>query len=278
VDGASAFYRAQSSLSRAVATSARSGGELPEPLPHVGTTTGCSSALGGAELDGSGPAHLPKCTASHKTSPSLGGTDATPTSCDSACVVVGEIRVDVKTEIVDKWPEKGGTTRGQMRRHLGGRGGNEAIAVRRLGVPTFLVGCVGNDDNGELLCNTLAKEGIEMEGVAMVEGLETRMSVLLTSTDRRKLTVFCESGDASAVALQQSHDVRYALEVLARRREHSRVCLMPLQAASVLIQVAREARELGYEVLLKAAPLPTFVEDARRFLEFGLVDIVIANE
>ena len=42
----------------------------------------------------------------------------------------------------------------------GGKGGNQAVQAAKLGVPTYMVGCIGDDSSGEFL-----KENIEKYGV-----------------------------------------------------------------------------------------------------------------
>jgi ribokinase len=52
-----------------------------------------------------------------------------------------------------------------MTREPGGKGGNEAIAVARLGVPTLMVGRVGNDEHGQMLINAMKEDGIGEGGI-----------------------------------------------------------------------------------------------------------------
>ena len=77
---------------------------------------------------------------------------------DGFCLVFGALNMDLKAESATKWHGSSARANGQFFSQPGGRGGNEAVALARLGVGTALVGRVGNDEIGEQLQNKLLAE------------------------------------------------------------------------------------------------------------------------
>ena len=57
---------------------------------------------------------------------------------------------------------------GDMQRHLGGKGANQAVAAARLGRRTALVGCVGDDDAGRALAAGIQADGIDVRHVRTI--------------------------------------------------------------------------------------------------------------
>ena len=85
-------------------------------------------------------------------------------------VVVGSINLDLVAS-TDRIPQVGETVIGRsFSTFFGGKGGNQAVAVARLGYPVSMVGNVGNDAFGTQLRNGLAEAGVETKFVDLVEG------------------------------------------------------------------------------------------------------------
>ena len=76
-------------------------------------------------------------------------------------IVVGSVNVDLVV-VAPRLPAPGETvTGGDVARHHGGKGGNQAVAAARLGADVSFVGAVGRDDFG-----AAAREALRAEGVA----------------------------------------------------------------------------------------------------------------
>lgn len=75
--------------------------------------------------------------------------------------VVGAMNTDLVVRC-DQLPRPGETVlAGDVERLPGGKGGNQAAALARLGVDTALVACVGRDERGEWLLATLHEHGAD---------------------------------------------------------------------------------------------------------------------
>jgi fructokinase len=55
----------------------------------------------------------------------------------------------------------------------GGIAGLNAFALSKLGIPTAFVGCVGNDDTGLSLKNSLQQQGVDVQGIRVVSDSQT---------------------------------------------------------------------------------------------------------
>lgn len=102
-------------------------------------------------------------------------------------VVIGQIGRDLVMR-VDELPAAGGTASGGERREMmGGKGANQAVGRAQLGVPTALIGVVGEDIQGAALLRQATRDGIDVSCVArrgptallldVVDGEATRLLV-----------------------------------------------------------------------------------------------------
>jgi ribokinase len=81
-------------------------------------------------------------------------------------IVVGSVNVDLVV-VAARLPGPGETvTGGDVARHHGGKGGNQAVAAARLGARVAFVGAVGEDDFGVAARAALAAEGIDVTHLA----------------------------------------------------------------------------------------------------------------
>ena len=107
----------------------------------------------------------------------------------SAVVVVGSLHYDIMVDAPDR-PRKGETVAGlSWSPKFGGKGGNQARAAQSQGVPTAMVGAVGNDDFGGALLAGLDRGGVDRSAVATLSGVGSGMSV----------AIFDAEGDYGAV-------------------------------------------------------------------------------
>lgn len=96
-------------------------------------------------------------------------------------VVVGSINVDLVVT-TDKRPIAGETVTGNnFFIAPGGKGANQAVAAARLGAEVEMIGCVGNDSNGEVIINNLIKENVSVKHVKRVNTKPTGTAHIILS-------------------------------------------------------------------------------------------------
>ncbi len=85
-------------------------------------------------------------------------------------VVVGSINMDVVAQ-ADRLPRPGEAVFGKtVSLTPGGKGANQAVAARRIGVETTMVGALGSDSFADVLFSFLENEGLDLSLVERVGG------------------------------------------------------------------------------------------------------------
>ena len=107
----------------------------------------------------------------------------------SRVVVCGSLNMDVVVQSARR-PAPGETILGAEVSFLpGGKGLNQAIASARLGVPTAMVGAVGNDAFSNSLRGFLADNDIDSSGVTEVDGPATGVALIQVTEGDNSITV-----------------------------------------------------------------------------------------
>lgn len=92
--------------------------------------------------------------------------------------VVGSLNMDLVVT-VDRFPEPGETITGrEFATYPGGKGGNQAVALGRLGADVLMIGKLGNDLFGEQYLNNLKENGVVLDGVKIEEGVSSGIAVI----------------------------------------------------------------------------------------------------
>ena len=181
-------------------------------------------------------------------------------------VVVGSVNVDL-VALGDSLPSPGETVTGaSFSRHHGGKGGNQAVAAARLGVPTAFVGAVGDDEFGTEARAALAAEGIDLAGLALVPAPTGVALILVDAVGENLISV--ASGANAAV----TPDVVIAALTRLRIGDGDVVLVgheIPTAAARAALGAARSA---GATTILNPAPAGGIDR-----VTFGLADIVTPN-
>ena len=113
-------------------------------------------------------------------------------------VVVGSVNVDLVVRVA-RLPGPGETvTRGTFARHGGGKGANQAVAARRLGARTAIVGAVGDDDLGAEAVRELEAEGVDVASIAHLSDVPTGAAVIVVD-DAGENQIAVASGANAAV-------------------------------------------------------------------------------
>jgi ribokinase len=97
--------------------------------------------------------------------------------------VIGSLLVDIAVR-TPRLPQRGDNIHVcDFRMGAGGKGGNAAVAISRLGGSALAIGCIGDDDLGRLQLAALGAEGIDVSGVTAVPGAKTAVAIVLVEND-----------------------------------------------------------------------------------------------
>jgi len=169
-------------------------------------------------------------------------------------VVLGGINIDLVT-ITDRFPEAGETITGtRFITYTGGKGANQAVGCSRLGVPTIMVGRVGNDLFSTQLIDSLNAAGVDTSYVRLDPAHPSGVAVINIGNkgENRIIQVLgankaCDNTEAIACinALQNTHVLMLQMEI----------------PVAISLQTAKAASRLGRIVILDPAPAEPIPEE-----------------
>lgn len=179
--------------------------------------------------------------------------------------VFGSLHYDIMVDSPDR-PRKGETLAGSAWfPKCGGKGGNQAVAAAKAGVPAAMIGAVGDDDFGRALIANLDRRGVDRDHVRVLGSAGSGMSVAIFDAD----------GDYGAVIVSGANlslgeaDVAAASDLLAR----TGVLVLQNEVPDAAnAKVAAAARAAGARVLLNAAPARALSAELQ-----ANVDILVVN-
>jgi ribokinase len=182
-------------------------------------------------------------------------------------IVVGSVNVDLVV-VASRLPGPGETvTGGDVARHHGGKGGNQAVAAARLGARVAFVGAVGEDDFGAAARAALAAEGIDVSHLATV-ARPTGVALIVVDARAENLIAVAPGANASPTAAS----VAAALEALAVGPGDVVLasCEIPPEAVRAALAGARAA---GATSVLNPAPA-----DGLDPATIALADVLTPNQ
>lgn len=104
-------------------------------------------------------------------------------------VVLGSLNLDLVVRS-PRWPQPGETLSGERFTMVpGGKGANQAVAAARLGLPTVMVGCVGDDAFGPVLRDALADGGVDTAGIRTVAGVASGVATITLVDDENQILI-----------------------------------------------------------------------------------------
>jgi len=181
--------------------------------------------------------------------------------------VVGSIGMDFVFR-VPRLPRTGETLKGHTFTNVpGGKGGNQAVALARLGAPVAMVACVGDDAYGRTLRAGLEGDGVDCRALETLTGQVTGVAMVAVDDEGRNAIVIVP---AAYGMLSPEIVARHAALLDAAGFV---VCQMEVPAETVAWTI-RYARKAGAKVILNPAPiLGPLPPDW-----FGAIDYLIPNE
>lgn len=149
----------------------------------------------------------------------------------------------------------------------GGKGANQAVAAARLGIPTQLVGRVGNDNFGRSLLSNLQSYGVQTEHILIDETAHSGVAVITVD----------DSGQNSIIVIPgaNGHIDRADVQRLSSLFEGAAALLLQWEIPFTVVRLAIEAaKDAGVKAILD--PAPAHVDAPDDF--YRLVDIITPNE
>ncbi|MGH9187696.1 MAG: PfkB family carbohydrate kinase, partial [Acidimicrobiales bacterium] len=176
-------------------------------------------------------------------------------------VVLGSLNAD-HTMWVDRLPGAGESLLANgYTLTLGGKGFNQAVTVARQGARVTMVGCVGDDEEGDWLIETMATEGVDTDLVVHHASLPTGRGHITVGVDGSN-TVVVASG-ANAGTTFPSAALEGAAVLLAQLE-------CPLEVVGAALAAAKAA---GIVTVLNAAPAAPLASEL-----LTLIDYLVVNE
>ncbi len=157
-------------------------------------------------------------------------------------LVVGALHLDVILR-APRLPQLDETLVGQSVRYaLGGKGGNQAVAARRMGASVAMAGRVGSDAFGGQLLAFLSGAGVDCGQIVQGPG-DSGMSVAII-----------EAGGEYGAVIVSGENLNLAAADVALPDETGALVLQNEVPEAVTLDLARRARAAGIRVILNAAP------------------------
>lgn len=182
-------------------------------------------------------------------------------------IVFGSINMDLVTK-TPRLPIAGETLPGyEFFTAAGGKGANQAVAAARLGISTYMVGRVGDDDFGRQLLCGLQTAGVNTEGILIDAAVSSGVAVI-TVDDAGENNIIIVAGANGRVSQQ---DVERLSTLLPKAAALLLQFEIPLP---VVLRAAQAAHQAGIPVILDPAPAKTDIPAEL----YELIDIITPNE
>lgn len=180
--------------------------------------------------------------------------------------VVGSINMDVLIDVAAlPLPHQTVTAHG-LRRTIGGKGLNQAVAAARMGASVRMVATVGGDADGAAACAHLAAQGIDTAHVASLPGVATGAAHILVAADGSNMIAITPGANAAfgPTQVQAAEAAIVDADIVVVQLE------TPVDAVHAVLSIARRH---GVRTILNPAPA-----DRTAIALLPLADLVTPNE
>ncbi|VDN47794.1 Ribokinase [Petrocella atlantisensis] len=179
--------------------------------------------------------------------------------------VIGSLNYDMLIN-QERLPYKGETyTAESITYEGGGKGSNQAVQCAKLGVPTIILGKVGNDNFGEILVKNLSRYGVATQYIEK-SSCATGVGIVHVLNDG---SVYATIVAGANYDFGQD-DLIKIKEVI----DKSQMLILQMEIPIPIIEATiKMAHEKGVYIILNAAPAKTISVDV-----LGLVDCLVVNE
>lgn len=181
-------------------------------------------------------------------------------------VVIGSLNYDIILKS-SRLPECGETMPvDNATFSAGGKGANQAVQAAKLGIPTYMVGCVGEDAQGVYLKQTANAYGVNTSLVKTMSDVPSGMGVISALEDG---SVFASIVRGANYAVTKEH-----IDAAESLLWHAAIVILQMEIpVEINIYAIQKAKACGCKVLLNAAPA---MEIPECYLQ--MCDILVVNE
>ncbi|NLK65471.1 MAG: ribokinase [Tissierellia bacterium] len=161
-------------------------------------------------------------------------------------VVVGSINVDM-VFTSDIRPKAGETVLGNTFSLIpGGKGANQAVAAAKLGADTYMIGCVGNDSNGEFSLENLQDMKVNTEGVKIVDNAPTGVAnIVVADNDNSIIVISGANFEVNKDVINNNKKLILSADMVLLQLE------IPMEVVEFVVEICAENK---VKVLLNPAP------------------------
>ncbi len=160
--------------------------------------------------------------------------------------VIGSCNMDMTVE-ADRRPLAGETVMGKrLIVSPGGKGANQAVAAARLGAEVYMIGCVGDDANGQMMIEALQASRVNTSYVFALAGTLTGTAHIVLAEGDNSIIVLKGANDkVDTTVVDRAWDVIRTSALVLLQHE------IPLETIGYIIHRCHEA---GVPVMLNPAP------------------------
>lgn len=179
--------------------------------------------------------------------------------------VIGSLNYDMILK-VKRLPYEGETMAAEgVSMAAGGKGSNQAAQAAKLGIPTYLIGAVGNDSMGEFLIAEAKKYGIITDRIKIVDG-STGLGIVNALEDGSVHATIVRGANYELTKedIDKNMDLLRSSGVIILQNE-----ILP-ETNKYIMEIARD---LDCKVILNAAPAEELDQE-----HLAMCDIVVVNE
>lgn len=180
--------------------------------------------------------------------------------------ILGSINMDLVFQI-ENMPKEGETIlSNNFKKIPGGKGANQAVAARRSGANVYMIGKIGNDDNGRNMVEGFKKEGMNTQYISIDENETTGMAMIMVNKNGNN-SIIVEAGANMKI---DDKDIENAEEAIL----NSDIIISQFETPeNVAIKAFKRAKELNKITILNPAPAKTISDELLKY-----TDMIIPNE
>lgn len=180
--------------------------------------------------------------------------------------VIGSLNMDLVLRI-NNFPKPGETILGEsFNTFPGGKGGNQAVALGRLGADVIMVGKIGEDIYGEMYIEILKNNNVKQDGVDMEKGESSGVAIIQVN-DKGENNIVVVSGANGKV------DIKY-IENKWNLIKEADIFLFQLEIPiETVIYTVKKLKLLGKTIILDPAPAIELPDEL-----FQCIDYITPNE